>query len=155
MRTTSRTQTLNNASPPGNATANPMLPNALRDLILVGLGGFAGAVARWIISKVVQDGLQFPIGTIVVNFLGCILLGFILYSTIFFDVFTREQRLLLATGFAGAFTTFSTFSFEGFELWAEGLQASAIIYVAASLILGFIGIFIGRTLALMVYRHAL
>ncbi|NPA04719.1 MAG: fluoride efflux transporter CrcB [Crenarchaeota archaeon] len=132
-----------------------MLPGPLRDLLLVGVGGFLGAVSRWILSKIVQDGLQFPIGTIVVNFLGCILLGFVLYSTIFYDVFTREQRLLIATGFAGSFTTFSTFSFEGFELWAEGLQLSAILYVAASLILGFIGIYIGRTLALTVYRHGL
>jgi len=132
-----------------------VLPGPLRDLLLVGVGGFLGAVSRWILSKIVQDGLQFPIGTIVVNFLGCILLGFVLYSTIFYDVFTREQRLLIATGFAGSFTTFSTFSFEGFELWAEGLQLSAILYVAASLILGFIGIYIGRTLALTVYRHGL
>ncbi|WP_201783084.1 fluoride efflux transporter CrcB [Pyrodictium occultum] len=123
----------------------------LRETLLVALGGALGAVARWLFSKAIQAGHEFPVGTLAVNVLGSILLGFVLEASLLYGVFTRDQRLLIATGFAGAFTTFSTFMYESFSLVREHEGLQALAYVALSLGLGLAGIYLGAVLANMVY----
>ncbi len=93
-----------------------------------------------------QNGHVFPLGTFTVN-----VLGFVLYAASAYGMISRTGKLLLATGFAGAFTTFSTFSFEAFELASEGMLLMSALYVAASLVLGWIGVYIGEKLAVLAH----
>ncbi len=121
------------------------------DLVYVAIGGVLGAVARYIISKLVP-GVEIPWGTLIVNVLGSFILSFVAYSSMLAEVFTREQRLLIATGFCGSLTTFSTFAYETFELYAEGAPLYALLNAALNLTLGLLAIWAGRALALALYR---
>ncbi|WP_317894589.1 fluoride efflux transporter CrcB [Pyrofollis japonicus] len=130
------------------------MPVAARlwDIALIALGGALGALARWSLASIVQNNHEFPIGTLVVNVLGSLLLGFVLGAASLYGAFTREQRLLLATGFAGAFTTFSTFMYESLMLLVEYSAAYAIAYIGLSISLGLAAVYLGYTLAAMVYK---
>jgi CrcB protein len=81
--------------------------------ILVGIGGFLGAICRFLVSKHTTEVLGiFPIGTLIVNVSGSFLLGFIMYSALAGRMVSPELRSLVAVGFIGAFTTMSTFAYE-------------------------------------------
>ncbi len=123
----------------------------LYDILLVALGGMLGAVTRYLVSKLVP-GTEIPWGTLIVNVAGSFILSFIAYSSLLAEVFTREQRLLLATGFCGSLTTFSTFAYETFELYTELSPLYALANAALNLGLGFLAIWAGRALAYALYR---
>jgi CrcB protein len=112
------------------------------DILLVGLGGFAGAIARyvaggWILHQTL--GAKFPWSTFAVNVSGCLLMGLLSGLAERLEWFTPQTRLLLLTGLLGGFTTFSAFGLETVyllrrgEIWTAGLYAavSVIICVAA------------------------
>ncbi len=103
---------------------------------LIAAGGFIGAVLRWCID------LQIPslMGTLAVNFLGCILMGIFMYESIYIGAFSRETRIFFGVGVIGAFTTFSALAVQSFEI-SPGL---AILNIGANLALGLLGIFVGR-----------
>lgn len=113
-------------------------------LLLVAAGGAAGAVARYLVSLRVQAwvGTGFPWGTLAVNLIGCVLLGLVMWLTTGF-VATPEGRALVAVGFLGAFTTFSTFGIETVLLLQRGELVRAGGYVMASVVFGVLGAFIG------------
>ncbi len=125
------------------------MPPSLVDAALVAVGGAAGALARWLLSDQVQRALGpfFPWGTLAVNVLGSLLLGFVATAALQ-GFFTRWQRLLLATGFAGGFTTFSTFSYETYRLLAEYRLLHAAANIAANVALGLLAVYLGHTLAI-------
>jgi len=89
-------------------------------ILSVGLGGFVGAIARFWLSGLAQRlSDRFPFGTLTVNLLGSFLLG--LLATLFLErVVSQDVRLFLLVGLLGAFTTYSTFSLETFDLMVEG-----------------------------------
>lgn len=97
-------------------------------LLLIGLGGFLGANARFLVSTWVAQrvGSQFPWGTLVVNFSGSLLLGALLAWAANQVAFDTRARLFLVTGFFGAYTTFSTFANESVALLQSGDWASAL-----------------------------
>lgn len=103
---------------------------------LIAAGGFLGAVLRWFIDQQIPS---LP-GTLVVNFLGCILMGVFMYESIYIGAFSRETRIFFGVGVIGAFTTFSALAVQSFEV-APGI---AILNIAANLVLGLFGIFVGR-----------
>jgi CrcB protein len=109
-----------------------------QEFLLVAAGGAAGALARWLLSVWISNrsGSRFPWATLVVNLLGCLVIGFVLTFVEERLAASRVWRPLVAIGFVGAFTTFSTFSWETHGLLkdAEWLRASA--YVAGSVLLG-------------------
>ena len=74
----------------------------------IGIGGFLGAVSRYYLSEMASKDV-FPYGTLAVNFIGCLLLGFMLFSSLY--TFPVEYRNFIAVGFVGSFTTMSTFSY--------------------------------------------
>lgn len=119
----------------------------MSNLLFVGFGGFFGAVLRHIVASSVQSQFSFlgiPVGTVVVNVVGCLLFGFI--GTLATDngILSAQTRLLVFTGFLGSFTTFSTFGNETVAL-AQGEQFNiAILYVVLKLGLGFSAIVIGQ-----------
>ncbi|WP_425272571.1 fluoride efflux transporter CrcB [Polycladidibacter hongkongensis] len=121
----------------------------IRDLLLVALGGGAGAVCRHLVSLAGLRvlGAGFPWGTITVNILGSFLMGvFIEYLAHRLNS-SLEFRLMIATGFLGGFTTFSSFSLDVAVLWERGEPGLAFVYVASSLLIGVSALFGGLYLA--------
>lgn len=109
----------------------------IQSLLLVGAGSFAGGVCRYLLSLVIRGGGGlFPWATFVTNVAGCLVLGLI-YGALAHCPGDRPQlRLLLATGFCGGFTTFSTFSAEALALLQGGHWRLFAAYAAGSLVLG-------------------
>jgi CrcB protein len=112
--------------------------------LYVALGGAAGAVARlavgaWALSVA---GPNFPWATLLVNVAGSLLLGYLMAALPGSSV-DAEMRALLAVGFCGSFTTFSTFGYEAVALWQTGAAVEAGVYVGASMVLGLLGVVAG------------
>ncbi|MBZ9689268.1 fluoride efflux transporter CrcB [Clostridium estertheticum] len=108
--------------------------------VLVAVGGAAGSLVRYSLGKFISEksSTEFPIGTFIINITGAIMLGVV--STI---GVSNDMMLLLGDGFFGAYTTFSTFMYEGFNLFQEREKLNAYIYILCSLILGVIGYALG------------
>ncbi|MBS4171844.1 fluoride efflux transporter CrcB [Bacillus sp. FJAT-49736] len=111
--------------------------------LLVAIGGFFGAIARFGISNLVKKHYHssFPIATIFVNLLGAFLLGFMKGEGIG-DIGT----LLFGTGFMGAFTTFSTFKVENIELYDQKKWLVMVLYLGVSYTFGILFAFLGMVL---------
>ncbi len=119
----------------------------MKQALLVFIGGGFGSVARYLIGKHlnnVENGI--PYGTFLVNILGSLLIGIILGLAIKNDTLSSNQTLLLATGFCGGFTTFSTFAYENHALLKSGDFMSFAIYTIASFAVGFLAVFFGMYL---------
>ena len=125
----------------------------LSQTLLIGLGGFAGAIARFLVAQLVTArlGMLLPYGTLVVNVSGCFVLGLVLGALGAAAAPHPGVRPLIATGFLGAYTTLSTFSAETVLLLEEGSLLLALVYVLASVGFGlaatFVGLAAGRALA--------
>lgn len=114
------------------------------DKLFIFIGGFIGASTRYAIGNVMND-TTYPITTFFINMIGCFLLVFILtYCT---TKMRKEYILLLGTGFAGSFTTFSTFSLETVQLLSSGKLLVAISYVVCSIGCGLVASFLGYYVA--------
>ncbi len=115
-------------------------------LVIIGLGGFLGAVLRYGASGLAHRwaGAAFPYGTLLVNVSGCFLLGAVLYLAEDRALFGVAARGFLAIGVLGAFTTFSTFGYETLELLRAGQSRLALVNVAASVVLGLAAVWAGR-----------
>ncbi|MCS5696974.1 fluoride efflux transporter CrcB [Desulfofundulus thermocisternus] len=114
----------------------------------VGVGGFLGAVARYYLSNMVafpESGF-FPIGTVLVNLLGCFFLGFFLAVALTFPRCLTYTVTGVATGFTGSFTTFSTFNLDALHLFFAGKISMAVGYVFISLLSGIMLVWIGNWL---------
>jgi fluoride exporter len=111
----------------------------------VALGGAVGSVARYVVGVAVQgrSGLDFPIGTLLVNLTGCLLLGFLIRYTLGTPAVTPEVRALLTTGLCGGYTTFSTFSYETVALIEDGDWRRAALYVGLSVLGSILGVMLG------------
>jgi len=113
---------------------------SVQQVFLVGLGGFVGSSLRFVVAGWVQrlaPGGDFPWGTLAVNVLGCLFLGFLGGAAELAGVLTVPQRLFLMIGLLGGFTTFSTFAYETFAL-ARGTEVlKAFANVVSQVILGF------------------
>ena len=122
---------------------------SLSHILWVALGGSLGAVARYMLSAWVNhvSTSAFPWGTYLVNVVGSCLFG-VLFVLVFANQPHREElRLLVLVGFMGAFTTFSTFSFETVRLLESGLWGMALSNMAASLLTCVLGAWLGMGLA--------
>jgi fluoride exporter len=117
--------------------------------LLVGGGGLIGSMLRYWLSGTVAHATkgEFPIGTLVVNVIGCFIIGFFL--TLGYERFAwrPELRLFVAVGILGGFTTFSTFSYETIALFRDGSYFPAIANATASLLGCLVATFLGIALA--------
>ncbi|HEU5179805.1 MAG TPA: fluoride efflux transporter CrcB [Candidatus Polarisedimenticolia bacterium] len=116
-------------------------------LVLVGAGGFVGAILRYVISGWVQRlpfGETFPTGTLVVNVTGCLAIGVLSELAEARGVLTPEIRALLVVGVLGAYTTFSAFANESLNLFRDREAGLALLNVALSLGSCFIAVWAGR-----------
>lgn len=110
----------------------------LRNLLIVGIGSFLGGMLRYLISLLIKNfcGQGFPWATLLVNLMGCFLIGLIFGLFSRFNGVNSLWCLLLTTGFCGGFTTFSSFANEGLQLLSSGNVWGFVFYVSASVILG-------------------
>lgn len=119
------------------------------NIISVGIGGFFGAIMRYSLGEWIHTTNGFPLGTLMINLVGCLFLAwFLTITTRMWDI-NPNLKLGIGTGFTGAFTTFSTFSVETLNLINNQQFLFALLYVLLS-VLGGIGLaFVGAKLALM------
>ena len=119
---------------------------------LIFIAGGIGTVARYALSGFVYQlfGVRFPYGTLVVNVLGCFLIGFLAAVAESKFLLSPNMRLFLMAGFVGAFTTFSTFIFETVVLMKDGQVILALTNVFLSVLIGFflfyLGVLVGETI---------
>ena len=121
----------------------------LTKILLVAIGGAFGAVARYLIniSPLATFFEKFPFPTFFINVTGSFLIGFLLILLTDKFVVGENMRLAVIVGFLGAFTTFSTFELEIFDLVRERYFATAFVYLFLSVIVGFVGVLGGVWLA--------
>ena len=121
----------------------------MQKILYVGIGGFIGAVLRYIISihSPKLFGTTLPYGTLIVNVMGGILIGFITQLSISTQMISPNLKLFLTTGIMGGLTTFSTFSNETINLFSEGSYILAIINICLNLFLSLIGVILGKGIA--------
>lgn len=117
-------------------------------VFLVGMGGFFGSICRYLIYVgTLKWSIQpFPIGTFLVNIIGCFLIGIIYGLAEKGDVLNSQWRLLLGTGFCGGFTTFSTFAYENLNLASSKEWGIVLTYTSLSVLAGFALAWAGRYL---------
>ena len=110
----------------------------LKSILFVGIGSFFGGALRYAVSLLMKNlSYQgFPWGTFTVNLLGCFLLGLIFALLGKYSSLNSSLYLLLATGFCGGFTTFSTFANESLQMLQSGNIVGFVTYIALSIILG-------------------
>ena len=118
------------------------------EYLVIGIGGFLGANTRYLVAgwAARRFGATFPYGTFIINISGSFILGF-------FMAFLRDRafihpnyRLFFAIGFLGAYTTFSTFTYESLRLLQDGSILLGVINILSSIIIGLVGVFIGFVL---------
>lgn len=113
------------------------------NIIVVGLGGFVGAVCRYLIGLIpVNEVTVFPIKTFIINIVGCIVIGLITVATTKNNTLNPQLLLFLKVGVCGGFTTFSTFALETAELMKNGNAMIALVYMVGSVLVG-VGVIFG------------
>lgn len=117
----------------------------IKNILLVGFGGFIGSVARYFVSRLNLQ-LYFysiPVGTLTVNVLGSFIIGFLTGIAAKSVILNHDLRLLLMVGLCGGFTTFSSFTSENLVLLLNGQILQMVIYTSLSIILGFAAVYLG------------
>lgn len=121
-------------------------------LFILGVAGAAGTVSRYLLSGWIHQlfGAEFPYGTLVVNISGCLAVGFLGTLTEERSWMSPGIRIPLLLGFLGAFTTFSSFTYETWALFKDGEMMMAGLNVLASVVTCFVGLLIGVFLARLI-----
>lgn len=124
-------------------------------LCSIGLGGFIGAILRYLVSGWVQDrsgSIIFPFGTATVNLIGCFIIGLLTFLVETRSYFSVETRAFLLIGLLGSFTTFSTFGSETLVLIRSGRMDMAALYAGGQVVVGVIMVWVGRLVAAGIWR---
>ena len=120
----------------------------LKNILLIGSGGFIGSIARYFISRLNLSASFFsiPVGTLLVNISGSLLIGLLMGLAERTTILTTEARLFLMVGLCGGFTTFSSFTMENLTLLHNGQIIQILVYTTLSVLLGFFAVWIGYAL---------
>ena len=125
-------------------------------LLLVGLGGFIGAILRYVLGGWIQNSfVNFPVGTLVINITGSFFLGLIMYLSEYQGWFSEETRIFLTIGIIGAFTTLSTFGYESFRLLDDSKLTLMAINVVSTVLFSMLAVYLGKIVALSVGTYLL
>lgn len=121
----------------------------MQRLIYIGLAGGAGTLMRYWLSEwtAKRFGETFPIGTVVVNLLGCLLAGLLYYLMFDRYLVSPTVRAVVLIGLLGGFTTFSSFGLQTFTLLREGALGLALLNIAISNVAGLLMVWVGYSLA--------
>ncbi|WP_298490484.1 fluoride efflux transporter CrcB [uncultured Chloroflexus sp.] len=117
----------------------------MNNVLAIALGAAIGANLRYGIGlwAAQRFGTAWPYGTLIINLLGCLLIGVLLTLTANRLTLSEPVRLMLVTGLLGGFTTFSTFGYESFTLFNAGNWLAALGYVGGSVVGGLIAVIVG------------
>ena len=118
----------------------------IRNIILVGIGGSAGSVLRYLISQFFKTN-HYPISTFIINIIGSFIIGVAMALSLKYAGFNDNWKALIATGFCGGFTTFSAFSYENVTMLQQGKFTLSLFYIFSSIILGLLATITGLKLA--------
>ncbi len=120
----------------------------LKNLLIIGSGGFIGSVARYLVSQLnlTVSFHSIPVGTLLVNITGCLVIGFLTGIAEKSLILTPEWRLFLMVGLCGGFTTFSAFANENLMLIHNGQMMAVMLYTGLSIFLGFVAVYLGYIL---------
>jgi len=122
----------------------------LLQCIFVGIGGFLGAISRYLISTKVQilsKSTLFPYGTLAANMVGCLIIGVMFGLVVNTTLLGESLQNLIITGFLGALTTFSTFGFETYALVRGKAIILAVVNILAQIIIGIVLVWLGFLIA--------
>lgn len=122
----------------------------MRDILIIGAGGFIGAILRYLAvlsTQLLKTKTNIPMGTLLVNVFGCLLIGFLAVMAENSRLISVETRNFLIVGILGAFTTFSTFGYESVTLLKNGLNLHFALNIGLQLVLGFLAVWGGMSLA--------
>ena len=120
------------------------------NVFLVGAGGFIGSILRYAVGGWVHETLRdssFPYGTLVVNVVGCWMIGFLFGLTETRSVFGPDARVFIFIGILGGFTTFSSFAYETYSLARDAQFVFAAVNIILQMVLGLAGVWFGNALA--------
>ena len=131
------------------AKSSSVIPEVLLTIWYVAAGSALGGASRYVIGTALQQrfGLAFPVGTLIVNITGSLLLGFLLRFALGSNQLSPETRIFLTTGFCGGYTTFSTFTYDTAVMFESGQYRRAALYVTLSVVLSLVATFAGFALA--------
>ncbi|MHC1761137.1 MAG: fluoride efflux transporter CrcB [Negativicutes bacterium] len=117
----------------------------MESILFVAVGGGVGSVTRYLASLWAAErfGVDFPYGTLIVNVVGCYIIGLFMVLATEKYLLPTHWRLLIASGFLGGLTTFSSFSYETLNLAQEGAWSAAVVNLAANLITGLLSTGLG------------
>jgi fluoride exporter len=124
-------------------------------VLLVGIGGFAGSVLRYWLSGLAQSAAResaFPVGTLVVNLLGCLTIGVLSELAEARGFLTPERRALIVVGLLGGFTTFSAFANESVNAARDGAYLVAVANVVLTVGVCLLAVWAGRSIAHAIWR---
>ena len=117
--------------------------------LIIGIGSFIGGILRYWISGWVQSGaLTFPLGTLVVNFIGSLVLSLIMYLSERAGLFSEEIRIFWTIGLLGSFTTMSSFSYESFRLLEQNENMLFGLNMVGTVILTLAAVYLGKLVVL-------
>lgn len=124
-------------------------------MIIVALGGALGSLFRYILAtwaQTISKSIDFPYGTLLVNLIGCFMIGFLSQLVEARGALTSESRAFILIGILGGFTTFSAFGNDTINLLRDGETLNALANVGANVIFGLILVWLGRALAYSIWR---
>jgi fluoride exporter len=126
----------------------------MKEILIVGFGGGIGSIARFLSQKGAERLLDnsFPIGTFLVNVIGCFIIGVVYSLSERGNFLSPEIRLFLTVGLCGGFTTFSTFSYDNFNMLSEKLWQFLIVNVGGSLFFGILAVYLGVTAIRLIFQ---
>jgi CrcB protein len=116
-------------------------------LLYIALGGAIGSVCRYLLGNALHRPGEFPTGTLVVNVLGSLAVGFVVRFALETTHVSPEARAFLAVGFCGGFTTFSTFAWEVLALGEQGAWGKSALYLVLSVTLSLTACILGMAAA--------
>lgn len=125
----------------------------MTNIFLVGAGGFIGSVLRYLIGGYFQGfAKSFPLGTLVVNVMGCFVIGLLAQIGESRNMFSNEVRVFIFVGILGGFTTFSSFGNETINLMRGNQIINMFFNIGANVILGLLAVWLGRIVATWIWR---
>lgn len=118
----------------------------IKSFLLVGFGGMIGSMLRYLFTLIIKPS-SFPYATLLVNIIGCFVIGLVIGATLRNGATNDNWKLFLATGICGGFTTFSAFSYECIQLMGQQRFGAVFLYISLSVLLGLAATFAGLQLA--------